>query len=122
MGNAPTMKNGADVHSMTTEDWQRLRTKTNAAITVAASTDSASQPIARNRLANVADPLASAVRQKLKLPREVVATAYGIPLAVLRAREDSVSAPSEAELAHLRLIEREPRAGQARVGVMLAIR
>ena len=48
------------------------------------------------------------VREKLRMSRDEFAAAYGIPLDTLAAWERRTAEPSEAELAFLRVIEREP--------------
>jgi len=50
------------------------------------------------------------VRQKLGMTQEAFATAYDIPLDVLRGWEAHKTEPSAVELAYLRAIEQAPQA------------
>ena len=48
------------------------------------------------------------LRWKLNMSQQDFASAYGIPLQTLRAWERREAEPSPAELAYIRLIERDP--------------
>ena len=108
MSNAPTMPIVRDEYGMTAEDWQRLRSKTDAEIMAAALADPDAQPIPPERLAKMGRSQAKVVRHKLKMSREDFAATYGIPLDTLLAWERLETKPSAAESAYLTLIEREP--------------
>ena len=94
---------------MTPEDWKRLDAKTDDEINAAALADPDAQPIPPERLARMRAPsLAKVVRHSVHLSQENFAAAYGIPLETLKSWERHDAEPTPAEMAYLRLIEREP--------------
>ena len=98
-----------DRYGMTTAYWTRHDAMTDAEIRAAALADPDAQPISPERLAAWRPPaLSKVIRHQLRITRFAFAQAYGIPEDVLRAWERHETEPTLAELAYLRLIEREP--------------
>jgi putative transcriptional regulator len=126
MSNATTSSNERDKYGMTAEDYRRygitaedyrrrLEMMTDEEIRAAAMADPDNPPLTDEQLARFRRPsLAFKVRRKLRMARETFATAYGIPLEMLRAWERHEAEPTEVELAYLRLIEREPEIAKTR--------
>jgi putative transcriptional regulator len=118
MSSKPTPGKKRDRHGMTAEDWRRLDTMTDEEITAAALADPDNPPLTDEQLAQFRRPsVAMKVRHKLRMSREAFATAYGIPLETLQAWERRHAEPTEAELAYLRLIEREPELTKQQMAV-----
>ena len=109
MSNAPTSTAKKDRFGMTPEDWARLDELADDEITAAALSDPDNPPLTDEQLAQFRPPaLAKRIRHKLRMGRETFAATYGIPLETLVAWERNEAEPTPAELAYLRLIEREP--------------
>jgi len=109
MSNADTSTDKRDRFGMTAEDWKKLNSMTDKEITARALADPDAQPISPERLARWRPPaLCKVVRHKLRMTRFAFAQAYGIPEDTLRAWERHEAEPTAAEMAYLRLIEREP--------------
>jgi putative transcriptional regulator len=109
MNSEPTSNDKPDKFGMTPEDWARQDAMTDEEITAAALSDPDNQPLTDEQLARFRRPaLVKRIRQKLRIGRETFSDAYGIPLDTLIAWERHEAEPSAAELAYLKLIEREP--------------
>ena len=109
MSNPSTSTVKRDSQGMTPEDWKRQDALTDEEITAAALADPDAQPISAEQIANYRPPaLSKVVRHKLGMVRAEFAAAYGIPVETSRAWERHEIEPTPAELAYLRLIEREP--------------
>ncbi len=108
-----------DKYGMTPENWQRLESKTDEEIAAAVASDPDAAPIMTpEQLARMRRvPLARHVRRKLAMTRDGFAEAYGIPLETLTAWEKHEATPTPAEMAYLKLIEREPELAKVAVPV-----
>ncbi len=95
---------------MTADDWRRQRAMTDDEITTAALSDPDNQPITPEQAAALKRPrpVSKVIRNKLRMTSQAFSEAYGIPLDTLRAWERHEAEPTPAELAYLKLIEREP--------------
>lgn len=100
-----------DKFGMTPENWASLDAMTDDEIRARALKDPDNPPTTPERLAKMRriSP-AKFIRQKLVMSQEEFATAYGIPLDLLRAWEKHEIEPTQVELAYLRAIERAPEA------------
>ena len=82
---------------------------TDDEINAAALSDPDNPPLTEEQLAQFRRPaLVRRIRLNLRMGRETFSAAYGIPLEALRAWERHDAAPTPAEMAYLKLIEREP--------------
>ena len=110
MNKTSTSTSQRDKSGMTPEDWQRLDAMTDEEITAGALADPDAQPLTADQLEAMRRPrpLAKVIRNKLRMTRQTFAETYGIPQDTLRSWERHESEPTPAEIAYLRLIEREP--------------
>ena len=109
MSNDGTTTDNRDHLGMTPENWKRHDTKTDEEITSAALADPDNPPISPEELARWRPPtLSKVIRNTLRMTRQRFAETYGIPMETLRAWERHELEPTPAEIAFLRLIEREP--------------
>jgi len=98
-----------DKYGMTHEDWVRLDAMTDEQVSAAALADPDALPITDEQRAHFLRPSpVKTIRQQLRMGRETFAAAYGIPIETLMAWERHHAEPTPAELAYLRVIEREP--------------
>ena len=109
MSNGPTSDNKHDQSRMTAEDWKRLDSMSDDEINAAALSDLDAQPLTEAQRAQMRRPaVVKQLRHKLGMDRETFSAAYGIPLDTLKTWERHEAVPTSAEMAYLRVIEREP--------------
>ena len=109
MTNEDTSQDQRDKYGMTPADLARLDAMSDDDIHAAVRSDPDAAPIRTDEsTVKTHRRFSKVVRHKLKLSYEAFAEAYGIPIDTLQAWDRGTLELSSAEMAYLRLIEREP--------------
>ena len=109
MTNEDMSQDQRDKFGMTPADWARLDAMSDDDIHAAVRSDPDAAPIrADESTGKTHRRFSKVVRHKLKLSYEAFAEAYGIPVETLQAWDRGTLELTSAEMAYLKLIEREP--------------
>jgi putative transcriptional regulator len=109
MSKNSTSTDERDRFGMTPEDWKRLDALTDEEIIAAAEADPDAYLITPEQVAAWRPPaLSKVVRHQIGMTRLRFSETYAIPLDTLRAWERHELEPTQAEVANLELIAREP--------------